>query len=78
MPSFGSAAPLADRAARVRSWLLDGWDVQAGRSAIAEVYPRMWSGSFAREDRTVDQHDAYSVARGLSRADHDGAPSRGS
>ncbi len=32
----------------------------------------MWSGSFAREDRAVDQHDAYSVARWLSRADYDG------
>jgi hypothetical protein len=32
----------------------------------------MWTGSFAREDRTANQHAAYSVARGLSRADHDG------
>jgi len=32
----------------------------------------MWSGSFAREDRTPDQHDAYSVAGWLSRADHVG------
>ncbi len=49
--------------ARVHFWPFDGWDVPAGRSAIAEVYPRMWSGSFAREDRTTDQHDAYNVAR---------------
>ena len=58
--------------ARVHFWPFDGWDVPAGQSAIAEVYPRMWSRSFDSEGRTADQHDAYSVARWLSRADHDG------
>ena len=29
---------------------------------IVEVYPSLWSRGFAREDRTADQHDAYSVA----------------
>jgi hypothetical protein len=43
------------------------------RSVIAEVYPALWSRSFAREGRGADQHDAYSVARWLSRADHDGS-----
>ena len=33
----------------------------------------MWNSSFAREGRTPDQHDAYSVARWLSRADHGGS-----
>jgi hypothetical protein len=58
---------------RVHFWPFDGWDVPAGRSAIAEVYPALWSRSFAREDRGLDQHDAYSVAAWLSRADHDGS-----
>jgi hypothetical protein len=58
--------------ARVHFWPFDGWDVPAGRSTIAEVYPRLWSPSFARKDRTADQHDAFSVAKWLSRADHDG------
>jgi hypothetical protein len=58
--------------ARVHFWPFDGWDVPAGRSVIAEVYPRIWSGSFAPEGRTPDQHDAYSVARWLSLADHRG------
>jgi hypothetical protein len=53
-------------------WPFDGWDVPAGRSAIAEVYPALWSRSFVREGRAPDQHDAYSVAAWLSRADHDG------
>lgn len=58
--------------ARVHFWPFDGWDIPAGRSTVAEVYPRMWSPSFARTDRTADQHDAFSVARWLSRAEQDG------
>ena len=36
-------------------------------------YPTLWSRIFAREGRTGDQHDAYSVAAWLSRADNDGS-----
>jgi len=56
---------------RVHFWPFDGWEIPAGRSAIAEVYPALWNKSFAREDRTGDQHDAYSIAAWLSHADHD-------
>ncbi len=58
---------------RVHFWPFDGWDIPAGRSAIAEVYPALWSREFDRADRTSDQHDAYSVAAWLSRADWDGS-----
>jgi hypothetical protein len=58
--------------ARVFFWPFDGWEVPAGRSVIVEVYPRLWSRSFGSEGRTSDQHDAYSVARWLSLADHHG------
>ena len=58
---------------RVHIWPFDGWDIPAGRSAIAEVYPALWSRDFAREGRTSDQHDAYSIATWLSRADRDGS-----
>ncbi len=58
---------------RVQFWPFDGWDIPAGRSAIIEVYPALWSRSFAREGRTSDQHDAYSIAAWLSRADRDGS-----
>ena len=58
---------------RVHFWPFDGWDIPVGRSAIAEVYPRLWSRSFASENRTGDQHDAYSIAAWLQRADHDGS-----
>ncbi len=58
---------------RVHFWPFDGWDIPEGRSAVAEVYPALWSRSFAREDRTGDQHDAFSIATWLSRADRDGS-----
>jgi hypothetical protein len=57
---------------RVHFWPFDGWDIPAGRSAIAEVYPALWSRTFDRQGRTADQHDAYCIAAWLSRADRDG------
>jgi len=62
--------------ARVHFWPFDGWVIPAGRSAIAEVYPRLWSASFAREDHTADQHDAYAVTAWMRTADRDGALAR--
>lgn len=50
-------------------WPFDGWEVPEGRSVIAEVYPALWSRSFPREDRTQDQHDAYSIARWMRESD---------
>ena len=52
-------------------WPFDGWNIPPGRSAIVEVYPSLWSRSFAIEDRTQDQHDAYAVAAWLREADQD-------
>lgn len=58
----------------VHFWPFDGWDIPAGRSVIAEVYPALWSRDFANNgDRTGDQHDAFSIAAWLSRADQDGS-----
>ena len=57
----------------VHFWPFDGWDIPQGKSVIAEVYPALWSRNFAREGRTGDQHDAYSIAASLSRADRDGS-----
>jgi hypothetical protein len=51
---------------RVHFWPFDGWDIPAGRSVIAEVYPALWGRCFAREDRNSDQHDAYCIAACLS------------
>jgi hypothetical protein len=58
---------------RVHFWPFDGWDIPARRSAVAEVYPSLWSRSFAREGRTGDQYDAYSAAAWMRRAALDGS-----
>jgi hypothetical protein len=60
---------LADR---VHFWPFDGWDIAAGRSAIVEVYPSLWSRDFPCAGRTPDQHDAWVVAECLRRVDRDG------
>jgi hypothetical protein len=57
---------------RVHFWPFDGWDIPAGRSAIAEVYPSLWRQDFPPGDRTPDQHDAFCIAAWLARADRDG------
>jgi hypothetical protein len=55
----------------VHFWPFDGWDIPAGRCAIAEVYPSLWRGRFPPEGRTPDQHDAFCIAAWLARADRD-------
>lgn len=57
---------------RVHFWPFDGWIPPAGRSVIAEVYPALWSRSFASDDRSPHQHDAYSVAKWMMHADEAG------
>jgi hypothetical protein len=56
----------------VHFWPFDGWEIPAGKSALAEIYPSLWSKNFPREDRTPDQHDACSAAAWLRKADQDG------
>jgi hypothetical protein len=59
---------------RVHFWPFDGWDIRAGRSAMAEVYPALWSPDFTNDrGRTADQHDAFCIAAWLSRADQEGS-----
>ena len=60
-------------AGRVHFWPFDGWYIPAGRSVLAEVYPSLWNRSFSRESRDSDQHDAYSIAAWMRRADGDGS-----
>ena len=57
---------------RIHFWPFDGWEIPQGRSALAEVYPALWNRSFDRENRTADQHDAYSVAAWLRQTDGEG------
>ena len=58
---------------RVHFWPFDGWEIPTARSVVAEVYPRLWSGSFEREARNPDQQDAYSVATWMRAADLNGS-----
>ncbi len=60
------------RGGRVHFWPFDGWNIEAGTSAVVEVYPSLWSRSFDRAGRSPDQHDAFVVAAWMRRADRDG------
>jgi len=53
----------------VHFWPFDGWEIPYGHSVILESYPALWSKAFSIEDRTQDQHDAYSIASWVARAD---------
>lgn len=57
---------------KVHFWPFDGWDIPNGKSAIAEVYPSLWSKGIPSDNRTPDQHDAYSVAYWLRQTDLEG------
>lgn len=56
----------------VHFWPFDGWEILPGKSAVVEVYPRLWNQSYPREGRTPDQHDAFCVAETLAREDANG------
>ena len=51
---------------KVHFWPYDGWQIPMDRSTIVEVYPSLWSNNFDRDGRSMDQHDAFSVAAWLS------------
>nr|WP_295740341.1 hypothetical protein [uncultured Acidocella sp.] len=59
--------------AQMHFWPFDGWAIPPGHSAIAEVYPALWSKAFPNVGRTGDQHDAFSIAAWLSHADRNGS-----
>ena len=58
---------------RVHFWPFDGWSVPPNRSAVAEVYPALWSRTFKIEGRTPDQQDAFAIAKWFQRADSEGS-----
>ena len=58
---------------RVHFWPFDGWEIPAGRSVVAEVYPALWRRTFAPEGLTGDQQDAYAAAAWMRQADLDGS-----
>ena len=56
--------------ARIHFWPFDEWDVLAGRSVLAEVYPSLWMRRCERAGRDLDQQAAYATATWLQLADH--------
>ena len=50
----------------------DGWSIPPGVHVLAEVYPSLWRRFYPMEDRTQDQHDAYTVCRWLKEKDQGG------
>jgi hypothetical protein len=59
---------------RVHFWPFDGWEVPQGRSAVAEVYPSLWTRRLANdEERNADQQAAYAAAAWLRRGDMNGS-----
>jgi hypothetical protein len=61
---------------RLHFWPFDGWSIPAGKSAVVEAYPSLWKDAFPADDRTPDQHDAFTVASWLSEADRSGQLAR--
>jgi hypothetical protein len=57
---------------RVHFWPFDGWQVEPGKSVIAEVYPPLWNKRFPMEGRTQDQQDAYSICAWMRQTDSEG------
>jgi hypothetical protein len=58
---------------QIHWWPFDGWDVPAGKSVVAEVYPSLWSGSLPQGPHTQDQHDALCATLWLQQTDLQGA-----
>ena len=53
----------------IHFWPFDGFDVPEGKSVIAEVYPSLFRRRYVKEDRTADEHDAFSVSAWLNEMD---------
>lgn len=58
---------------QLHCWPFDGWKIGSGKHVVAEIYPSLFRNRYPREDRTVDQQDAYSVSRWLSEMDQSGS-----
>lgn len=62
---------------RLHFWPFDGFEVPAGRSVVAEVWPTLFRRMYPCVDgRTKDQHDAFCVAKWLQEADSHGTIGR--
>lgn len=57
---------LADR---VHFWPFDGLTVRPGMSVVAEVYPSIFRNRYARENRSIHEQDAFTVAQWMKETD---------
>ena len=57
---------------RLHFWPFDGWEIADNKSVLVEVFPSIFRNRYARDQRSVDQQDAYSTARWLSESDDQG------
>ena len=46
---------------RLHFWPFDGWHPDSGKSVICEIFPSLFRNRYPREDRTVDEQDAFAV-----------------
>lgn len=53
-------------------WPFDGWQLPAGKSAVVEVYPRVWQHLPAPAGLNSHQRDAWRVAEAMRQADANG------
>jgi len=60
----------------VHFWPFDGFDVPLEKSVVAEVYPSIFRNRYPRDERTSDEHDAYSIAMWLKEMDERGTLER--
>jgi hypothetical protein len=58
---------------RVHFWPFDGFEVPLGKSVVAEVFPSLFRRRYPKQERTVDEHDAWSIATWLCEMDRRGA-----
>jgi hypothetical protein len=61
---------------KVHFWPFDGFTIPRRSSTIAEVYPSIFRRRFSKENRSVDEHDAYSITRWLQEMDSRGVLSQ--
>lgn len=60
---------MARNRVRVHFWPFDGFGVPEEKSVVAEVYPSLFRRRYPKAGRTVDEHDAWSVAAWLQEMD---------
>ena len=54
---------------RLHCWPFDGFAVAEGKSVLAEAYPSLYRRRFDRQQRSSDEHDAWSIAAWMRESD---------